>query len=163
MGLFQLMFFRVGKEFRSLVKMVPALQILYPRQCSEKTIPFVEAKWGWRFRESTKELQVWWTTFRFWECKHTETMKGGQSDRPGCSSTSFFHPHVFSGKELPCTLSSSATPWISPSATCKVIFVQNKYINIYKHISSYPKGVFCWAFLNTKINYIIRSVPNFMP
>lgn len=33
--------------------------------------------------------------------------------------------------------------------------------NMYKHISSYPKGVFCWAFLNIKINYIICSVPNF--
>lgn len=46
MMLFQLMFFRVGKGFGSLVKKGPALQILYPSQCSEKKIPICGDKMG---------------------------------------------------------------------------------------------------------------------
>lgn len=54
MVLFQLMFFRVGKGFGSLVKMGPVLQILYPCQCSEKKSPICGGKTGVEVQETNK-------------------------------------------------------------------------------------------------------------
>lgn len=136
MRLFPLMFSRVGRRFRSLVKMGPALQILYPSQSSEKKkILLVEAKWRWRSKEPTKELQTWWTTSRFplhfGKCKHREMVNGGQSDRPGCSSTSSLYPYTFSESQLTWTLSSSATPWVSPSDTWSHLCAKQIDLNTY--------------------------------
>lgn len=148
MGLFPLMFSSVEKEFRNLSKTLRwrfyiSADMLWGRRVG-----------GGGTRNQPRRCQLAGQCPDFWKCEHTETIRRGQSDRPGCSSTSFLHPRTFSGRELPCAV------YLLHQLATKSSFCET---HIHKHILSYPKGVFYWAVLNIKIIYNTCSVPNFPP
>lgn len=160
MRLFPLMFFRVGKGFRSLVKIRPALQILSPSQCSEEKNPVCGGRMRVEVQGTNKgvanlvdniQLLGNVSTEKRWRedkvtdlvapaplpCTHMSSLEGS------CPVLCLLQPLLGYLLQLP-----------AKSALCKT--------NIFKHTSSYPKGVFCWAFVNIKINYIIHPAPNFI-
>lgn len=78
-GLFPLMISSVEKKFGNLAKMGPALKIVYLSQWSVR-----ESDGGGGARNQSRRCKLAGQCPAFWKCEHTEIIRGGQSDRPGC-------------------------------------------------------------------------------
>lgn len=73
--------FQCGKKFGNLAKMGPALKTVYLSQWSVR-----ESDGGGGARNQPRRCKLAGRCPAFWKCEHTEIIRGGQSDWPGCFS-----------------------------------------------------------------------------